>query len=421
MIILLDLDGTLVHTADISYKPMKDGLEETDVSKIKPFPEAKSFVDELKKLGHTPFIISDSHPKYVNPVVQEYFGIPSLSLADKPNSKKTQDFLLSKGIDINNKDEIIVIGDTWLDIELGRSFGFKTILTQFYIAKVTEERDGIGRTWQHLKSGPTYVVKDFNKIHEILKNPTENLWAAEAFLIGASSINAIRLSDSNATGPYTIFRSLGRQEVGECDKFGIAPFYTEFQREDRSKENLRKLALSVQTYMKSVVESAPTMSWDYFTFVADKSTTMPPNKMRIFFELIDFGITNVELFKWNDDVGGSIRDRPNYAERRAFIAKNLNLESELDLNGKSVIVIDDQFTSGGTAYEVANKLRQKGVHNVLFITLFFMTSTVTSNKMCPKCGKPMQIKIRKSNGIKFFSCSPPLYRGNGCGYMESYN
>lgn len=32
MIILLDLDGTLVHTADESFKPMKDGKTDTAVN-----------------------------------------------------------------------------------------------------------------------------------------------------------------------------------------------------------------------------------------------------------------------------------------------------------------------------------------------------------------------------------------------------
>ena len=32
MIVLLDLDGTLTNTAEKSFKPMKDGLEDTVIS-----------------------------------------------------------------------------------------------------------------------------------------------------------------------------------------------------------------------------------------------------------------------------------------------------------------------------------------------------------------------------------------------------
>jgi uncharacterized HAD superfamily protein len=40
-IILIDLDGTLTDTAHEKFKPYKDGLEETDLSKIPLIPGAK--------------------------------------------------------------------------------------------------------------------------------------------------------------------------------------------------------------------------------------------------------------------------------------------------------------------------------------------------------------------------------------------
>ncbi len=55
--------------------------------------------------------------------------------------------MTQKGYNINEKDNFILIGDTWLDIELGRALSFKTILTQFYYTTEVDERDGIGKTW----------------------------------------------------------------------------------------------------------------------------------------------------------------------------------------------------------------------------------------------------------------------------------
>jgi len=141
--------------------------------------------------------------------------------------------------------------------------------------------------------------------------------------------------------------------------------------------------------------------------------------MRDFFNLIQTLIPKINLFKWLDTVDGSIRNRTNYRERRGFIEANLKILPEIDLTNKSIIIIDDQFTSGGTAYEITNILRKKGARNILFFTLFFMTSSVSSNRNCSQCGKPMQLKIKKSNGTKFFSCTPPQYRGNGCGHIEN--
>ena len=48
-------------------------------------------------------------------------------------------------------------------------------------------------------------------------------------------------------------------------------------------------------------------------------------------------------------------------------------------------------------------------------------------KNCPNlvdgqpCGKAMKIKIKKSDGKKFYSCMPPKFGGNGCGHIENVN
>lgn len=367
MIVLLDLDGTLVNTTNNSFKQMKDGIIATDVASIPIINGAREFISAMKRSGHTPIILSDSHPQYVIPISQQLFNIPALSLCDKPNTKKAIDYLRQNGHNIHERENFIVVGDTWLDIELGRALNFSTILTQFYTTEEVDERDGIGKTWHQLKSGPTYVVKQFNQILEILQNPLSNLSAAEAIFQNINSVCAIRLNDLKTNDQFTLFRSLGRQDVGECDRYGIAIYYTEFQREGRSGETLDKLASSVKNFIEHVVASAPQLRWDYITYVSDKASTNPPNKMRDFFDLIQVSIPKVRLLKWSDTVDGSIRNRVNYRERRNFIGQNLHITPEIDLTGKSVVVIDDQFTSGGTAYEVTHLLRNKGVKNVLFL------------------------------------------------------
>lgn len=421
MNVLLDLDGTLTHTADAAFKPFKDGVQETVVSAVPPFSGAKQFIEQLKSLGHNPIIISDSHPRYVKPIAEQLFSIQALSLADKPNTKKTIEFLQQQGLDINDKKNFILIGDTYLDIELGRALGYRTVLTNFYKATTIEERDGIGKTWNHLKSGPTHLVKKFDEIIELISNPLSNLWEVEAVMQGSASSKAIPLNYiQTPEGWYTIFRSLGRQEAGECDDYGVARYYVEFQEAWRTADTLNKLAHAVKIFLEHVVKVFPEVKWDFFTFVSDKATTKPPDKMKKFFELIDFPISKEQLLKWNDSVDSSIRNYASYRERRSFIAENLKVIEGKDLRGKSVIVIDDQFTSGGTAYEVVNILRNRGATHVLFVTLFFMVSTVMSSKHCPRCNKPMQIKIRKIDGNRFYSCTPPQFKGTGCGYAENY-
>lgn len=179
MILLIDLDGTLTDTAHEKFKPFKDGLEETDLSKIPLILGAKEFISKLQSDGHKPVIISDSHPKYVNKIANDIFKIPALSLSDKPNPTKTANYLQTALNGEATKENTIVIGDTWLDIEMGRALNFPTILTNFYTTSNEENRDGIGQDWKHLKSGATYFANKFDEIHDILLNPLQNLLAVE--------------------------------------------------------------------------------------------------------------------------------------------------------------------------------------------------------------------------------------------------
>ncbi len=120
--LLIDLDGTLINTANIredilehiQLTMMKKGELETDLSQIQIFEGATNFLTNAKSLGFECIIVSDSHPKYVNPIVEKYFRQycnVALSLADKPNTSRTLKFLEQHNIDISSSI-CYVIGDS---------------------------------------------------------------------------------------------------------------------------------------------------------------------------------------------------------------------------------------------------------------------------------------------------------------------
>jgi len=141
MIILLDLDGTLTDTAHQKYKSMKDGVTQTIISQIPAFEGAEDFIINLKMRGHTPIIVSDSHSKYVKPIAEQIFKVAYVALTDKPNTRSITEYIMSDPI-LNesyvDKDNFIMVGDSWLDIELGRRLNIRTILTKFYTASEIE-------------------------------------------------------------------------------------------------------------------------------------------------------------------------------------------------------------------------------------------------------------------------------------------
>lgn len=153
------------------------------------------------------------------------------------------------------------------------------------------------------------------------------------------------------------------------------------------------------------------------TCVADKATTKPPCKMAKLLHAMDVGLPKEELFKWSQDVTGSIRQEKKRAGRMEFIKRFVSLDSHADLKDKNVIVIDDQYTTGATAMSHVDMLLDAGVRNVLFVALFYLTEEVQIEKACPRCGKPTRIKYRKRDGVPFYNCVPPDYNGTGCGWM----
>ena len=140
MIIFVDLDGTLTHTADVKYKAFKDGLRDFNVSEIPLFQGSIDFISKLKHEGHRVIILSDSHPKYVRPIVEHYFKVEYLYLADKPNTAKTLS-LIQSDINLNNlyqtnKEDFMIIGDSALDMQLGRKLKILTSYIQPFMGSI---------------------------------------------------------------------------------------------------------------------------------------------------------------------------------------------------------------------------------------------------------------------------------------------
>lgn len=265
--------------------------------------------------------------------------------------------------------------------------------------------------------GPTYYAKTFDDLNDIIENPLANLLAIESIYQGHNSSKAVAFKFQRDNSGFSAFRCLGRQNDGECDKYARADVYYQIDNPNRSHDLLLKLCKGTENYLNYVL-SFKKYKWDYFTYLSDKTTTKPPNKMQEIFNLINIKAEKVKIFEWKQDVDGSLRHRPDYKSRRKFISQNIYIKNEIDVNDKNIIILDDQFTSSATAFEVSSQLKKNGAKNILFVALFYLILPIES-KNCPICNKPLKIKIRKLDGNKFYSCLPPRFGGDGCGYTEN--
>lgn len=442
MLILIDLDGTILNSIHSTWKPYKDGQDnyriDTYLDKLPFFFGTKEFLQTQKQKGNSILVVSDSHPRYVGPICK-YIECDYVSLADKPNKTNLFTYLNNHS---NYKGMIesgncVFIGDTVLDIELGRRIGVPTIwILPYQITdEIKNDKDKVGDEMASLKMGPTYAVKSFAEIQQILDNPINSLYAIESVFAGGNSSQAIKYSQNRfMDGSYAALRCLARQESGMCDKYARADKYYLIANPNRPTELVTDLAKGISSYLKQA--AVADQGWDYITYLTDKQTTVPQNKMKEIFDLVETQIPKVQLFKWSDTVNGSLRNRNLYNERKEFLEQFLSVDAadmdeqglflttdnsnKLNIRGKNIVVIDDQLTTSATAWYAIHKLKAKGAKNVLFIALFQMVLPVASDVLCPNCGRAMDIKLRRHHGYKFYSCTPPKYGGDGCGYIIDF-
>ena len=421
MIVFIDLDGTLLPTADLKYKPLKDGLCNTIPSEIPIFLGAQELITNLKHAGHRVIILSDSHPKFVKPVVEYYFNVEYICLSNKPNVARTLQYINNDknlaSLYSTNKEQFIAVGDSLLDIELGRKLKILTAYIRLYSEGNFSEEDGIVDPMTIIKYGPTFVAKNYDKLQNIINTPQNYLLSVEASACNLTSNIARRFwgyRDKRHDRIIAI-RCLARQENGSSDSYSRADLYFQIDNPDRQKADLQKMAKGVENYLNNLLAN-PSLTWDYFTYVPDKASTTPPNKLKEIFDLINVNISKIQLFKWDENITTSLRHEKDYQARQNFIRTKLHIsQAGNTLDNKNIIILDDQLTTGATAFEIKRKLEETNVKNILIITIFYLTSTVLDDMVCPQCGKPMVIKTNRKTGQKFYSCQPPIYGGEGCG------
>lgn len=257
MLILIDLDGTILNSVHPDWKPYKDGQDNYQIDscldRLPFFSGAKEFIQKRQHVGDIILIVSDSHPKFVKPI-SKHLGCDCVSLADKPNSSKLFSYLESHS-DCKKMLELgdcILIGDTALDIELGRRIGIPTIWILPYIAteEIKNDKDKVGDEMACLKMGPTYSVKSFEEIHQIIDDPINNLYILESIFAGGISSKVIRYSQNRfMDGSYAAVRCLARQESGICDKYARADKYYQISNPDRPIELVENFAKSISSFL----------------------------------------------------------------------------------------------------------------------------------------------------------------------------
>lgn len=421
MLVFIDLDGTLTNTTHPGWQPYRDGQDSVDVNMVPVFPGAREFIQECYNRGIHVVLVSDSHPRYVEPI-RAMLGLQGIFLADKPNTRRLDEYIAVSPIlqqELTHPENCYFIGDTKLDIEIGRKMRIRTILLQLYSVPDSDVdvHSGVGDRMGNLKMGPTYCAFSYADVLQIFDDPDRKLYALESRIIGQESTNVIRFWEhSYSYDTKTAILCLARQEEGLCDSFARSDKYREISNPNRTPEFLDLLAGTLSSYLHFFESTCPpSIQWTHLTYLSDKSSTKPPEKMKQIFDRIQSGIPKAKLLTWLERNQGSLRNQVDYQSRRQFLVDFLRVDDGVDLRGANIIVIDDQLTTGATAHYVIKQFRDRGAKNVFFIAFFQMIMEVGDAVICPQCGQKMKIRRRARDGKRFYSCVPPQFGGQGCG------
>lgn len=79
---------------------------------------------------------------------------------------------------------------------------------------------------------------------------------------------------------------------------------------------------------------------------------------------IPLSIGNLIKIKWTKDQSGL-----NRLERKSNLGKSFRIKDEKEIRGKKILLIDDIITTGGTLEECSRVLIEKGVKNLVGLTL----------------------------------------------------
>jgi hypothetical protein len=97
-------------------------------------------------------------------------------------------------------------------------------------------------------------------------------------------------------------------------------------------------------------------------------------------------------------------------QRKDNVRQKFKVNTSIDVSGKTVIVLDDVFTTGSTILECVKILYDAGAKKVIPICLGFHVFPVSISGeqevvLCPTCSGKLIPLIRKADGLPFFSCS----------------
>ena len=149
---------------------------------------------------------------------------------------------------------------------------------------------------------------------------------------------------------------------------------------------------------------------DYFTYIPLKPKDIKENKFDRFKSL-----KLPELKKGNIRLDNLLKCTKDFSQkgndlyvRREVVKGTFQIIENVDIENRTIVIIDDVFSTGSTIFEAAKTLYEAGAKKVIAIILSVNQLTESSieykNLKCKVCGSNMRIRMNNNTGELFFGC-----------------
>lgn len=149
---------------------------------------------------------------------------------------------------------------------------------------------------------------------------------------------------------------------------------------------------------------------DYFTYVPLKPNDIEKGKFDRFKNLKLSGLKqeNIKLDNLLECTKNFSQKGNDLYVRREVVKGAFKIIENVDVKNKTIVVIDDVFSTGSMIFEVAKTLYEAGAKKVIAIILSVNQLTESSieykNLKCKVCGSNMRIRMNNNTGELFFGC-----------------
>lgn len=430
--VIFDLDNTLAHTTaleDIRNRRDYDAITDDVLKTIAPYPKCRDFMTRLIEKGVKIGIVTNSGHRYAKKILDHldlpgietivtYTDVGANGIKPAPDGiiKAISDLGLSPG------NDIIYIGDHAIDVEAAYKAGVKPVVVSWGsrnpVSQIPSAVLNSEDMFAELGSEDEIdLIADRCAYAESFEIPKKQLYFAPLDL----SANVVTLKEELkilCLGRY--FSQKGAFTASLHDNHALS--IEIFKKEHNTNYTLPDYLVDLVSHSICKIPEYYGIndeSFDYITTIPAKKGKNP--RLENFLSRIENvcetnGTFATDIFSFSSDAVSlkTLSKEGRFTE----VSKSLNLNHQADLNlkGKTIIIIDDIITTGSTMRRAISLLEDAGASLVVGLVLAKTVSIFEDEKLCPKCSRQMRVQKNQRSGERFWGCTG--YYDDLCSHTE---